>query len=201
MSRSTDTRARLLASARSLLHARGYAHVGVAEICAHSGVRKGSFYHFFPSKQALTLAMLDAQFEAFEDRLLIPSFDRRLAPLERLGAFVRALHHYQSETLAETGHLLGCPFGNLGLELATRDEPIRIKVESILQRIRAYFQAALEEATAEGSVSGMDPRATAEAMLAYLEGMLLLARTRNDARLILELGPAVSEIRIPRPAG
>lgn len=197
MVRTTDTRDRLLTSARTLLHERGYADVGVAEICARSGVRKGSFYHFFPSKQALTLAMLDAQFETFEDRLLIPSFDRHIPPLERFDAFVRALHDYQAGTKSETGHLLGCPFGNLGLELATHDEPIRIKVESILQRIRAWFQGALDDAAADGNISGTDTRATAEAMLAYLEGVLLLARTRNNARLVLELGPAVSGIRIP----
>ncbi|WP_018233750.1 TetR/AcrR family transcriptional regulator [Thioalkalivibrio thiocyanodenitrificans] len=200
MATSPDTRRRLLDNARSLIHLRGYGAVGVAEICARSGVRKGSFYHFFPSKQALTLAMLEDHFEIFEDQLLVPAFDRRTPPMERFEAFVRHLHDHQAGTAAGTGHLPGCPFGNLGLELAAHDEPIRIKVESLLQRIRGYFQAALEDALAEGILTGTDPRATAEAMLAYLEGVLLLARTRNDARLILELGPAVSDIRIPSPA-
>lgn len=197
METAFDTRQRLLDSARSLIHLRGYGAVGVAEICARSGVRKGSFYHFFPSKRALTLAMLDAQFETFESRLLKPAFERRTPPLERFTAFVRALHDHQAASMAASGHLPGCPFGNLGLELAAQDEAIRIKVDSILQRIRAHFQTALEDALATGAIEDTDPKASAEAMLAYLEGVLLLARTRNDSGVILELGPAVRGIRVP----
>ncbi|MFN2348482.1 MAG: TetR/AcrR family transcriptional regulator [Thioalkalivibrio sp.] len=196
MSTSCDTRSRLLDSAQSLIHLRGYGAVGVAEICARSGVRKGSFYHFFPSKQALTLAVLETQFEGFESRLLKPAFDHRTPPMERFSKFLHRLHEYQTRSMTETGHLPGCPFGNLGLELAAQDESIRLKVESILQRIRAYFQAALEDAVEQGSLVDIDPRATAEAMLAYLEGVLLMARTRNDANAILYLGPAVLGIRI-----
>jgi len=196
MDTTSDTRLRLLDSARSLIHLRGYGAVGVAEICARSGVRKGSFYHFFPSKQALTLAMLETQFESFESQLLKPAFDRRTPPMERFSTFLHKLHDYQARSMTETGHLPGCPFGNLGLELAAQDESIRIKVESILQRIRAYFQAALEEAVEQGSLVDIDPRATAEAMLAYLEGVLLMARTRNEAGVILDLGPAVLGIRV-----
>jgi len=42
------------------MYARGYAAVGVQEICDQAGVNKGSFYHFFPSKQALVLAVIEA---------------------------------------------------------------------------------------------------------------------------------------------
>ena len=40
------------------MYARGCTAVGVDEICRQAGVHKGSFYHFFPSKQALILAVL-----------------------------------------------------------------------------------------------------------------------------------------------
>lgn len=60
--------------------------------------------------------------------------------MEHFSNFLHRLHEYQARSMTETGHLPGCPFGNLDLELATQDESIRIKVESILQRIRGYFQ-------------------------------------------------------------
>ena len=51
MSPTADTQTRILESARELIHSRSYADVGVAAICEHAGVNKGSFYHFFPSKR------------------------------------------------------------------------------------------------------------------------------------------------------
>jgi len=54
MNAQLDTYDRILLAARELIHARSYAEVGVAAICDQAQVKKGSFYHFFPSKQALT---------------------------------------------------------------------------------------------------------------------------------------------------
>ncbi|NNF95750.1 MAG: TetR/AcrR family transcriptional regulator, partial [Halobacteria archaeon] len=51
-----DTYQRIVDSAKQLMHASSYADVGVAAICEKAEVKKGSFYHFFPSKQELTLA-------------------------------------------------------------------------------------------------------------------------------------------------
>ena len=59
MAPSNDTKQRILASARELIYSRSYSDVGVAAICTHAGVKKGSFYHFFASKQELTLEALD----------------------------------------------------------------------------------------------------------------------------------------------
>lgn len=60
MGRTSDAKDRLIAAAMELMYARGYTAVGVQEICDRAGVNKGSFYHFFPSKQALVLAVIEA---------------------------------------------------------------------------------------------------------------------------------------------
>jgi TetR/AcrR family transcriptional repressor of nem operon len=59
MGRTSTAKARLIATAMELMYVRGYTAVGVHEICTQAGVHKGSFYHFFPSKQALVLAVID----------------------------------------------------------------------------------------------------------------------------------------------
>jgi TetR/AcrR family transcriptional repressor of nem operon len=50
---------RLLDAAADLMYARRYEAVGVAEFCARADTRKGSFYYWWPSKQALAIAMLE----------------------------------------------------------------------------------------------------------------------------------------------
>ncbi|MCA1806101.1 MAG: TetR/AcrR family transcriptional regulator [Xanthomonadaceae bacterium] len=196
MSTHPDTRQRIVASARDLIYSRSYADVGVAEICARAEVRKGSFYHFFSSKQELALAVIDELGMALEDQVLGPAFARDLPPLQRLERFLEALHAFQQGTAEQAGHMLGCPFGNLALELATRDEVIRRKLETVFATIQARFERVLEEATAN-EVQALDIPATAQAMLAYIEGVLLMAKTTDDAGLIPRLGPAFLQIRIP----
>ena len=61
MGRTSDARERLIASAIDLIGARSYRAVSVDDLCAHAGVNKGSFYHFFPAKRDLALAAIDLQ--------------------------------------------------------------------------------------------------------------------------------------------
>lgn len=197
MSNHPDTRQRIVASARDLIYSRSYTDVGVAEICARAEVRKGSFYHFFASKQELALAVIDEMGQALEEQVLAPAFARDLPPLERLERFLATLHGFQQGTARQVGHMLGCPFGNLALELATSDEVIRRRLEAVFSSIQARFEQVLEAAVASGALQGLDVPATAQAMLAYVEGVLLMAKTANDAGLILRLGPAFLNIRIP----
>jgi TetR/AcrR family transcriptional repressor of nem operon len=77
MGRTSDARDRLIESGQGLMHERGFTAVGVSEVCAHAGVNKGSFYHFFPSKQELALAVIARYAEEadrmFEAATILPS--------------------------------------------------------------------------------------------------------------------------------
>lgn len=193
-----DTRQRIIEGARDLIYGRSYTATGVAEICAQANVNKGSFYHFFPSKQALSLAVIDDLRAMMEDRVLIPAFARDLPPLQRLQRFVDALYEFQQGTAAAAGQLLGCPFGNLALELSTSDDVVRRKLEAVFALIQARFEHVLNEAAAAGDfdAAAIDIPATAQAMLAYIEGILMLAKTANDPQVIRQLGSAFSDIRV-----
>lgn len=195
MNARADTRQRILESARDLIYARSYADVGVASICERAGVKKGSFYHFFPSKRDLTLAVLEDYFMASKTALLDRAFAPDIPPLERLQRLALMLYEHQKALFDASGHLLGCPFGNLAAELSTQDEPIRRKVAGIFLRVQAYLRQTLEEAQAQGELDGIDTQATAQAMFAYIEGVLLMAKTRNDPEVLRRLLPAVSRIR------
>lgn len=201
MNHEPDTRQRIIASARDLIYGRSYGNVGVAEICERADIRKGSFYHFFPSKQALSLAVIDELRAVLEEQVFAPAFARDIPPLKRFERFALKIYEFQKETSASTGRLLGCPFGNLALEMATSDNVIRRKLEAIFQGIEARFAEALEEAAANGELEGdVDIPATTRAMLAYIEGVLMIAKTGNDAETIRRLGPALADVRI-RVAG
>ncbi len=197
MDPAIDTRQRLLDSAQALIYASSYREVGVQQICNHAGVKKGSFYHFFPSKRDLALAVLDQTHALMQDTLIDKAFARDLPPLARIEGFFASLYDFHKQVKKNTGYVLGCPFGNIGCEMSTQDEVLRGKVDSILSAAERPFAAALKEAIARGDLPAMDTAAAASALFAYTEGIMLYAKTRNDPGLIRDLGKRALQLLIP----
>ncbi len=175
MGRCSDARGRLLREGGRLIHARGYEAVSVADICQAAGLQKGSFYHFFPSKRDLVLAVLDEiaahERTAWQDVLARPRD-------EQLAFFLRRIETTLTEGAEEAGCVRGCPVGNLAMELSTRDPEVRARIATML----AAWQAQLAEVIvatglAADHVSAL-PRA--QRLLALIQGALLLAKATND---------------------
>jgi TetR/AcrR family transcriptional repressor of nem operon len=196
MNTPIDTRQRLLNSARDLLHSRSYGNVGVKEICDMAGVQKGSFYHFFPSKQELTLAVLDEFYFIMKEKVFAQAFRPERSPMQRLAVLMENTYVLQKTIKEQSGKTLGCPYGNIASELSTQDEPIRQRIDSLFQQMEATLQATLDEAVSKGEIAPCNTAATATAMFSYMEGLMLLAKTRNDPEVIRELGSALLSIRI-----
>jgi TetR/AcrR family transcriptional repressor of nem operon len=191
-----DTKERILATARELFHGRSYADVGIKEICSLAKVQKGSFYHFFPSKQDLAMAVIDNMADDWANGFVAEAFDEALPPIERLDYMVDAIYYWQKAAKNLEGRMPGCLFGNLALEVSTRDEVIRARLNAVFEKASGRFHEALEQAIELGDIPPLDTQATATAMLAYLEGVILLAKTRNDPDVVRNLGPAIKSIRI-----
>ena len=192
-----DTQQRILDAARQLIYARSYADVGVAEICEQAGVQKGSFYHFFPSKRDLTLAVLDAHYLTFKEQMVDRAFVDDIPPLARLERFAKLVYEFQKQLMKDTGRVLGCPVGNLANELASHDEVIREKIDQLFRKLQSLVRQVLKEASKGGELPGVNLEATAQAMFAYFEGVLMLAKTQNDPEVLRKLLPAMAQIRIP----
>ena len=198
MMAEADTRTRILATARELFHNRSYASVGIKEICDTAHVQKGSFYYFFPSKRDLALAVIDDVAEDWAQGFVAEAFDINLPPLERLDYMVDAAYYWQNAARDIEGRVRGCLFGNLALEVSTREEVLRAKLMAVFNKTKERFRDTLEEAVATGAMAPLDTDNTAAAMLAYLEGVIMLAKTQNDPEVIRRLGPAIKSLRIER---
>ena len=197
----TDSRQALMQAARQLIVTRSYESVGIAEICEHAGVRKGSLYHFFPGKEALTLAMLDMLYADFEREVLVPSLSGGTDLRQRVDAFVRAIHAFESRVQQESGQLPGCPFGNLAVEMGTHSPTLRRAMRRHLDAVTGHFRTALEQAVQSGELPARThTRGAAEQWLALMEGILVMAKTDQDPDTILRLGPALRALLLnPTP--
>src|SRR5262245_51137216 len=109
----------LLDAGTELILEKGYNHSGLDEILKRAGAQKGSFYHFFASKEDFGLQIVDryaaARFATL-DRFL---GDESRRPLERLRLFFEdSCRRHEA-----MGYRKGCLFGNLGQEMADQSEP------------------------------------------------------------------------------
>ena len=188
----TDSRTALLRAARDLIFTHSFEHVGTAEICERAGVRKGSLYHFFSSKEDLVLAMLDEMMVEFEREVLVPSLAGPGSIGERVDAFVQAIHAFESAVQRESGHVPGCPFGNLIVEAGTYSPGLRQALKRHLDRVAGHFQRCLQESVDCGELPAhTDARTLAERWLALMEGILVMTKMHQDPATILRLGPAL----------
>ncbi|WP_285114279.1 TetR/AcrR family transcriptional regulator [Leifsonia sp. fls2-241-R2A-40a] len=179
MGRTSDARERILAAGADLFGRRSYASIGVAEICGAAGVPKGSFYYFFPSKQALALEVVNQHWQWQRGewlRILSTS-----APIVgRLHDLFVATAEMQSQALKGTGAVVGCLFGNLALELSAEDDPVQQRLREIFEEQIDIVESALRDAAAAGELEPSDLRESAKAIVAQIEGLVLLAKLYND---------------------
>ena len=197
MKSTNDTYQRIIESAQALIHASSYSDVGVAAICEKAKVQKGSFYHFFPSKQDLTLAVIDQNSADMKEKIIDQAFSSALPPLERLQRFFDLIIEAQTNIYQQTTRVYGCPFGNLATEMSTQDENIRTKLSTSFSNLENLIGQTLQEAIDNKDIENINNiELTAQAMLAYFQGILLMAKTQNDPNILKQLVPATLKIRL-----
>ncbi|MCG7209047.1 MULTISPECIES: TetR/AcrR family transcriptional regulator [Streptomyces] len=179
MGRTSDAKGKILDAARSLIEGRGYAALGVAEICKAAGVPKGSFYYFFESKEALALAVVDEHWAAQKrDWTRVLAGDGE--PLRRLRRLFEETEAGQRAAQRDCGTVAGCLFGNLTLELSNQTEAVRGRLQEIFEAQVDMVEAVVAEARARGEVGVTDTREAARAVVAQLEGQVMFAKLYNS---------------------
>ena len=196
MTVAINTRDRIIEAAKSRFHSRSYADVGIKEICDTANIQKGSFYHFFPSKRDLVLAVIDEFATEWANGFIAEAFDSALPPLERFDYMIDAVYFWQKSVKEKHGKIPGCLFGNLVLEISTKDDILRSRLNAVFAHAKSHFEEALDEAIARNDIAPLNSELTAEAMFAYLEGIILFAKAQNDPEVIYRLGSAMINIRI-----
>lgn len=184
MGRSSDAKDRLVETGLKLFFARSYDGVGVAEICEEAGVTKGSFYHFFPSKDDLGLAVIDyiwSRMRASAQEIA----DSEQSPLGRIRTLFDSFCHRIAECKRINGRVMGCPFCNLAAEMSTQNERMRAKLTEVYDGMTAFFFDQLEKAKAAGEIpTSINTQNAACHLIMLMQGMAVLSKTYNDAEMI-----------------
>ncbi|HMP82237.1 MAG TPA: TetR/AcrR family transcriptional regulator [Verrucomicrobiota bacterium] len=193
MGRTSDAKEKLLEVAFHLIWDSSYGGVSVDQICERAGVNKGSFYYYFGSKADLAVAAYDEHWKQRQpelDRL----FSAQIPPLERLTRWCESAYERQKEKANKFGHVCGCPYASIGVEVATQDDKIRAKAEELIARGTKYVETAIAEAQREGSLPAGDAKQMAQQAYSFVLGALLRAKIQNDVEVLRDLAPTVMAI-------
>lgn len=175
-------------AANTMMYARGYEAVSVADWCEAADARKGSFYHWRPSKRDLALVMIDRAWQRNLESVFEPIFDTDDPVLEKFTNYANRLADGLIESLKSTGHVAGCRYGNFAVELSTRDPVIREKVAATSQKIAAYFEQAIRDGIRAGELAeDVDAGGRATAILSLMEGHMVLAKAQNGPEALRHL--------------
>lgn len=164
--KSEDTRKGILNAAVDEFGKKGYTATSVSQICATAGVSKGAFYHYFSSKQALFLELLDSWLDQLDEQFtMIRSRTNNIPEALQL----------MTGLMANIYDIAG---GNLPMFLefwnqAQHDPEIWSAVIAPYRRYSNYFAMMIEEGVEEGSLKQVDSDAAARVMVALAVGLLL----------------------------
>lgn len=168
-----DTRDALVRCGTEILTEQGFLSTGIDTVLSRVGVPKGSFYHYFQSKEDFGHAVLENYASYFARKLDRCLLDASRPPLARIAAFVEDA----KAGMQRFEYRRGCLVGNLGQEVTQLPEAFRESLEAILLSWQQRLALCLEAAKAEGELA---PDADCERWAAFFwigwEGAVLRAR-------------------------
>ena len=144
-----ETKQHLLQIGNQLMAQHGYNNTGLNEILEAADIPKGSFYHYFNSKEDFALQVLDQFVARIKARRVEYLENESLDPLARL----RAYFDWYAQYLESVGCRFGCLMGTLGQELADQNEVFRTKIDAVMMLNAEDFAKCFSAAQQSGQIT------------------------------------------------
>lgn len=191
MPRTTDSKARMVATAATLLRRQGYAATGWRQVVREAEAPWGSQSHHFPGgKEELATAALQRSADQYRRLLEAALVDAHPADMVASWAEVAA------RQLEASGWADGCPVATVALEQAHESDALALACHAAL----GSWVTTIAEAMQARGASPEESRALGTLVVAGIEGALLLARAGRDPEPLLLVGQelaAVLRARVP----
>ena len=191
--RGRASRERIVERAAELVAERGVEGTSLDEVLAAAGASKSQLYHYFSGRDELVEAAVARRCgQVLHGLTQALGGVATLAELEAmLGGFVAGF---------EQQGMPGCPIGSLASEVAERNEGARLRAAAAFDAWEGLFADALERMRERGELrANASPGVLATALLASIEGGLLLGQTRkHPASLRIAVEVALAHLRTYR---
>jgi TetR/AcrR family transcriptional repressor of nem operon len=174
---NAPTKEKLLNAAMKLMLSKGFTATSVDEICAEAEATKGSFFHFFKSKEELGKAVME-HFHCRQQGMFADApFRMEKDPLKRALGMVDAV----SAAMSDPRTPKSCIVGNFSQELApTHPEFRALCAQKFDVWIEAFSSDLAAAARARLPSKQIDSRGLAGLFLSIIQGSLILIKAKDD---------------------
>ncbi|MEE8351489.1 MAG: TetR/AcrR family transcriptional regulator [Rhodospirillales bacterium] len=170
----TTAKGKIVKSAKKLILDKGYAMTSVDEIVTDAGVSKGSFYHFFDSKEDVGLEALDEFLSEGGAIMMNGAFLELEDPVERAFGFLR---HVEDVAFELWNH--GCLLVIFSVDTAGRHLRIKKETEKRLAGMKKNIGLVLAPLAKKLTV-GIKPEELVGMYLSVIDGSIVYARATGD---------------------
>jgi TetR/AcrR family transcriptional repressor of nem operon len=178
-SATKSARQTILETAQSIVGAKGFSAVGLNEILQAADVPKGSFYHYFHSKDAFGVVLLDTYFDHYVQGMA------QLFDAPGLSQHAKLMRYWQCWIDNQTGCTDAgkCLAVKLGAEVSDLSEPMRLALDRGTSRTITLLAVAIGRGVEDGSLTVTQaPQSLARSLYALWLGTSVMSKiTRTSA--------------------
>ncbi|MFZ0444395.1 MAG: TetR/AcrR family transcriptional regulator [Bacillus sp. (in: firmicutes)] len=174
----------IISIAKNIIHCKGYQATSISDILHAANIGKGQFYHYFSSKYDLGLAVMENLIEEWDHQLILNILQSSEDPKLKINKMLDWILTYHAGKEEKSG----CPIGNLTIEMSEHDETFRLKLDHFFKRWIGSIETVLEEMVKQHQLhSTVDIRKSAEAIVAMIEGGILLMKSQQDISILMNV--------------
>jgi TetR/AcrR family transcriptional repressor of nem operon len=178
--RHDNTRQHILDTGLRIFAGKGFTSVGLNELLKAAGVPKGSFYHYFESKEQYGQAMLEDYFARYIDDFDTLMAGESVSGRERLMRYWQRWLDRQCDDCSEQK----CLVVKLSGEVADLSDAMRLTLRDGTDRIVARIAHIIEDGMADGSLPQLDATAAAQTLYQLWLGASLLGKLHRNSRAL-----------------
>lgn len=177
------TKNHIIDTAIDLFWRKSYHGVNMNELSRAADVNKATVYQYFTSKEELAVTSIRRAAEQAESYVYQSTFEQTADPVKRLENIYQKAFSIQQGSHHSEGKCRGCPFINIGSELATSSDAIRLAVKDAFAVFEKYYAQIIEDQWEHNHPNKDD---AAAALMATMNGCLIAAKIENRPEAVLD---------------
>ena len=168
------TKEEIVRIAIEVFRKQGYNRTSMNDLAQACGLQKGSFYHYFNSKEALMREVLDTLHQYYKRKIFSIAFDDAFTPKARME------HFFKKQEPIFTQDLTGCLFGNITLETISMVDEFKATIQAFFSDwIEAFQHIFLADGCSDEKAIQLARQSVME-----IEGALMMMRVFEDIDLL-----------------
>ncbi len=174
-----ETRNKLIKTAYEQMHKNGFQGMRVDQVLAHTGLKKGGFYHHFKSKTELGYAVVEEEIKDILEKIWLTPISKMENPVTDIPRMLETLDKRATKLMREHG----CPLNNLAQEMSMLDEGFRVRITANFKLWNEALTIKLDEAKQKGYIrDNIDSEVVSRFIIAVIEGCNSIYKVEKNAQ-------------------